>query len=199
MIAGEKQAWDILAELNPEDVSSRAKVSFDKSSGRYLLKSFLQDIFIPPKDRDIFGHSAESHFILNRLGRYSILSILWYLTSAKDIPSSGRLVKPSDITGGLIYQRGSHVLPLDKIAQKYGRYVQRFLKKGKELGGERLGYGDASLRLHPLPRVPITIILWGKDKEFSARCSLLLDSTCQFHLPADIIWSTAMMTVLIML
>ena len=60
-------------------------------------------------------------------------------------------------------------------------------------------YGDASLRLFPFPRVSVTIIVWKGDKEFASRADLLLDSTCELHLPVDIVWSTAMMSVLVML
>jgi hypothetical protein len=41
--------------------------------------------------------------------------------------------------------------------------------------------------------------LWLEDDEFPARLDLLFDSTCAMHLPTDIIWSIAMMSVLIML
>lgn len=199
MLTGEEQAWRILAELNPEDVCSRAKVDFDKLSGLYVLKSFLQDIYISPKNKEIFGHSPLSDLLLNKLNYYSKLAILWYLINAKNTPLSGKLKKPSDMSGGLIYLRGSHVLPLDKIAEKYGSNIQEFVKRGTELGGKPLNYGDASMRLFPFPRVPSVIILWKDDDEFSARSDLLFDSTCEVQLPTDIIWSTAMMSLLIML
>lgn len=198
MPTGEEQAWGILSELDPEDVCNRAKVAFNDSSGLYILSSFLQDIFVSPKDKEIFGHTPLSNFLINKLSRYSRLSILWYLINAKNIYPSGKLVKPADMLGGQIYLRGSHMLPLDKIAEKYGRDVSGFLKRGEELGGEQLDYGDAAIRLFPFPRVPVSILLWRDDGEFSSRSNLLFDSTCEFHLPADIIWSTAMMSVLIM-
>ena len=199
MLSGEAQAWNILAELAPEDICHRAKVSFDKLSGLYTLKSFLQSIFISPKERKMFGNSPISSFLLNKLNRYSELSVLYYLIGSKNITLSGKLVKPGDMSGGQIYLRGTHVLPLDRIAERYGGDIQGFLSRGRELGGERLGYGDASLRLFPFPRIPVVILVWKDDEEFSSRSGLLFDSTCEVHLPPDIIWSTAMMSLLIML
>lgn len=199
MPTGEQQAWRILLGLDPKDVCIRAKVTFDDLSGVYILKSFLQDIIITPKDKKIFGNSLVSDFLLKELGNYSRLSVLWYLISAKDIPLSGMLINPADMPGGQIYLNGSHALPLDKVAGKYGSDRQGFLKKGTELGGEQLNFGDASLRLHPFPRVPVSILLWENNEEFSARCNLLLDSTCKLQLPVDIIWATAMMSILIIL
>jgi hypothetical protein len=62
-----------------------------------------------------------------------------------------------------------------------------------------MDYGDTSVRLFPFPRVPVVLIIWKQDKEFPARADILLDSTCSEHLPTDIIWSTAMMSILTML
>ncbi len=47
--------------------------------------------------------------------------------------------------------------------------------------------------------MPVTLILWLGDEEFPPRADLLLDSSCEIHLPLDIIWSVAMLTVLMML
>lgn len=93
------------------------------------------------------------------------------------------------------------MLPVELIAEKYGNNgnIQEFIRRGKELGGEQFSFGDASVQLLPFPRIPVVLILWKKDEEFQARANLLLDSTCELQLPVDIIWSTAMMSLLIML
>jgi len=199
---GEEQAWKVLAEINPDDVCRQAKVKFDKSSSLYILKSFLQDIYISPQKKEISGHSPVSSLLLNKLEFYSRLSILGYLINTRNIPLSGELKKPSDMSGGLLFfSQGTHVLPLDMIAEKYGSQsnIQEFVRRGRELGGEQLNYGDVSIRLLPFPRIPVVLILWKNDDEFSARANLLFDSSCELQLPIDIIWSTAMMSLLIML
>ena len=71
--------------------------------------------------------------------------------------------------------------------------------KGKTLGGSIEQYGDASLRLYPLPRIPVVFSLWLEDEEFPARADLFFDSTCDLQLPTDIIWSIAMLCVLVLL
>ena len=199
MSTGEEQAWETLLCLESEDVCKRAKVAFDKESTSYILSSFSQDILVSPQVKEICGSSALSVFLLKDLAYYSRLSILWYLIGAKDIPLSGELIKPYNIAGGQIFISGSHRLPLDKIAQKYGCDPEGFLKRGKRLGGEKVGYADTSLQIFPFPRIPVTLLLWVKDEEFEAGCELLLDSTCEAHLPVDTLWATIMMTLLIML
>ena len=86
-----------------------------------------------------------------------------------------------------------------KIANKYGNNKQDFFERGKKYNAERLDYGDASIKLYPLPRIAIIIILWEQDDEFPARSDILLDASCEEHLSADMIWSLAMLSALIML
>ena len=137
--------------------------------------------------------------LLKKLESTLSLTALWYLTSAKDIPLSNRLIKPVNLPGGRIFDKGSHVLPLDELADRYGGNSHGFLAQGKKFGGEKLSYGDASIRLFPLPRIPTDLILWEGDEEFPANVNLLLDDTCILHMPTDIIWSTCLMSVMVML
>ncbi len=196
---GEWQAWEILEGIDPENVCSRAKVTYDRSLNIYTLNSFGQDIIVSMTGKAMHSDSQESDLLLNKLGDYSRLSILWYLVSAKDITLSGKLVRSEDLKGGSIYSKGSHVLPLDRIADKYGSDTEGFIQRGMEIGGEGLDYGDASLKIYPFPRVPIIVIIWKGDNEFASRSDILFDSTCELHLPVDIIWSTAMMSILMLL
>ncbi|MDO9287659.1 MAG: DUF3786 domain-containing protein, partial [Thermodesulfovibrionales bacterium] len=112
---------------------------------------------------------------------------------------SGRLIKPSDIKGGSLFFRGTHALPLDKIAEKYGSDKPAFIERSVRLNGKLLNYGDAAVELLPMPHIPATLILWLSDDEFPARADLLFDSTCEQHLPLDIMWSIAMLSTLVML
>ena len=49
----------------------------------------------------------------------------------------------------------------------------------------RCEFGDASIELYVLPRIPITIVVWQACDEFSARASILFDQTAASHLPLD--------------
>jgi len=108
-------------------------------------------------------------------------------------------MKPSALPGGDIFVRGTHVLPLDKIGERFGNDRQGFLAKGGELSGIRLEYGDVSLKLAPFPNLPIVLIVWSANEEFPANASLLLDSSCTAHMATDVIWATTTMTIELML
>lgn len=196
---GEDHAWQKIAISVPAEVCRRTGASFDEDSGTYVLNVFNASVAIHPGHREIRGTGGQSDLLLGKLPHYSRLSILWYLVQAQDIPSSGNLIHPRELNGGLIFIQGSHMLPLDKLALRYHGDMRGFLNTGETLGGERREFGDASIMLYPFPRIPVLLVLWGKEEEFPARAQLLLDATCSQHLPTDIIWSTAIMSIMVML
>jgi hypothetical protein len=103
------------------------------------------------------------------------------------------------LPGGDIFTKGTHIIPLDKAAAYFSKHDNEFLTAGKNLGGTQRDYGDMSLNILPFPRVPVVLILWLGDEEFPPTASLLFDSSCVSHLPPDIVWSTSMLVVEMML
>jgi hypothetical protein len=196
---GEDKAWEILASLSPEDVCKAASVTYDASVETYAISSFGMDLAVSVKNRTITSASPGGEVLLTRLSYFFRLSVLWYLVNAKDIACTGRPVKLEHLKGGDFFARGSHVLPLDAIANKYGKDKEGFIQRGVMFDGKIVKTGDVALRFSPLPRIPVTLALWLEDDEFPARADLLFDSTCELQIPLDIIWSVAMMSVLIML
>jgi hypothetical protein len=196
---GEDRAWELLAAMQPDDVCRDASVSYDSATRHYTIHSFGMDFRVSAANRTISSSAPGSEVLLQKLGYFFRLSILWYLVHARDVACTGRLVKLEGIKGGDIFTRGSHVLPLEPLARKYGRNREGFIEKGNSLGAEFEKLGDAALRLSPLPRIPVVLILWIEDEEFPARADLLFDSTCEMQMPTDIIWSVAMMSVLVMM
>jgi hypothetical protein len=199
MSTGEDKAWELIKSLDSADVCRNARASFDDHCRSYVLKSFGMDIHVEPQSKKLHCDGPNGTFLLEKIGYFSKVSILWYLVGARDIPLSGSLIKPENLKGGLIFFRGTHVLPLDRLAARYQHDNERFLSRGEELGGERVGYGDASVRLFPFPRVPAVIILRRGDDEFPPGADILFDSTCELHLALDVLWAVAMQSILIMM
>ena len=199
MSSGVKKAWEILGTLDPSHVCRNASVLFDENTVSYIVTVFCYDFNVCPARKTIHGNSSSAENLIERYGYFFIHSCLWYLIHAKDIHPSNRLVKTMNVKDGAMFFRGSHTLPLDNLANRYRDDKDAFLQKGKYLCAEVLTYGDASLKLFPMPKIPVVFILWQQDDEFPARADLLLDSTCDVHLPIEIIWSIAMLSTLIMM
>ena len=199
VFSGEENAWEKLSRLKPVDVCRKADVFYDRDTSSYILKSFGLDFSVSFLKREIKNLSEEGEIFVKRLAYFFVPSVLSYLVNAKEIPLSGRLIKPENLRGGEFFFKGSHLLPLEKVAEKYRDEKERFITRGRELKGRIANYGDASFEFLPLPRIPVTLILWLSDEEFPARTDILFDSTCEIQLSLDIIWSIAMMSILIFL
>jgi hypothetical protein len=197
---GEAKAWETLSGLNPKDVSGSANAAYDKTTGNFTIKSFGVDFVVSPGERTITSDNPQATLFLDRYKDFFRLALLWYMTSAKDIPLTGRLTRPIDVKGGQRFFTGTHVLPLDRIQEKFRKDKAGFILLGLKFGADIANFGDASIKLSPLPRVPVTIIHWLEDEEFSARTSLFFDSTVDYQISlSDIVWSVAMMSTLVML
>jgi hypothetical protein len=196
---GEAKAWETLAGLRPQDVCSGADAVYDESSRTYTIRAFGIDFFVSLDSKTITSGDPKSGLFLERYKDFFRLAVLWYMTSAKDIPPTGRLIRPLDVKGGQRFFSGTHVLPLDRIEDRLARDKVAFIERGLRFGAEIASYGDVAVRLYPLPRVPVTIILWLQDEEYPARATLFFDSTVDFQLSlSDMVWSVAMMTTLVM-
>jgi hypothetical protein len=194
--AGEARAWELLAAGNPAAVAVRAAVAYDPAGGCYRVPAFGRAFAVHPAHRRILGLEPGGDVFLERFADLFRLSVLWYLVRAAPARPSGALIKPAQLSGGDIFVKGSHVLPLDALAARYATRPQDFLAAGAALGGSPAAYGDAAVVLAPLPKIPVTLLLWAADDEFPARADLLFDATCRQHLPTDILWSLALLTVL---
>lgn len=199
IISGEDKAWEMLAGLLPDDVCRRSGALYDERSRLYSLSVFGALFSIDPHKRLIINLEPQGELFLTRLRYFFVLSLLWYMVKASDARPAGRLIKPTGMSGGDIFFRGSHVLPLESVAKKYAYDRKAFRERGLSHGGKVVEYGDAAIELYPFPKIPITVILWLADEEWDARADLLFDSTALQHLPIDVLWSVAMMSVLIFL
>ncbi len=195
-IPGEDQSWAKLATLDPAKVCHRVAAHFDEQTETYSLESYGCDISISPRDKKIFSSSPKGDDLLSKVD--ASLTLLWYLASSHPLPLSANLITPGSLPGGQILAIRTHVLPLEPLAETYAPPPESFIETGKMWGGEVLDYGDAAIQLWPLPQVPTTLILRTADEEFPALVNLLLDSSCKFQLPTDIIWATCMMSAMIL-
>jgi hypothetical protein len=195
---GERRAWELLAANKPELVCARSGAAFAAAEGTYCLASFGRRFTVHPGERRIAGLQAEGAAVLERHGDLLRLAALWYLVRATGDHPSGVLVSPARLPGGDLFAKGTHVLPLEALAARYATRPEAFLAAGAAFGGRPVPYGDAAVELPALPKVPVTLLLWTADDEFPARADLLFDATAPRHLPTDILWALAMLSLQLM-
>ena len=199
---GEEMAWDALLTLEPDVVCKNALVDFDTDTSTYKVRSFGLEFSVNLPKHEISCPEPRGEIFLGTFRDFFRLALLWYLASAKEIDPTGKLLKPGDVKGGHIYVHGTHKLPLGDLAEEYRSDAREFIEKGRGFGAEKLeGIGDAAIRLYPLPRVPVTMVLRAEDQEegFPSEVRVFFDSTLDFQVAPDIGWSLAMVSCLAML
>ena len=123
------------------------------------------------------------------------LCILAYLINAQDLPLANKFVGPEQLPSGQFFFRGQHSLPTKKLEEAFGKSPEQLYEVSKQFDTKRREFGDASIELYALPRIPLTIVIWRGDEEFDARASILFDQTAGTHLPLDALGALANLAV----
>ena len=178
--------WDELSVKEVNEVCVRAAVRHDEAQNCYLIP-FLHQVFrCYPENRLI---ECRDHGSPQKLSFQFYLILLTYLLRAQSIGLTGRMVTGNEIKGGDFFFKGPHALFTRPLEKRFGNDAKAFLKAGLLLGGSETDYGDVSVRLWPLPKIPLGYILWLADEEFPARVVVTFDSSIAEHFPLDVIWA----------
>jgi Domain of unknown function (DUF3786) len=175
----EEELWRNVQAMPPQEVAVCAMAEYDRENRTFGIRVYNEKFIVDVEKRLISSPDQvrKSHLLP--------LFLLHHLTCAKNIPLSNILVSPHQLTGGTFFFRGSHELPLPKIAEKFENNLEKFLERGKTLGGEKVDYGDAAVKLQLLPRIPLIFVLWKKDEEFESRVNLILDKSVEEQMNLD--------------
>ena len=183
--------WQQLGNLDPELTAKRAKCRYIADRAQYVLRFLNQEYVVDGGAREIFSHDDRQQ----ETGFLEQLCLLAYLTGAKDLPLADKLVQPETLPGGQFFFRGHHSLPTKKLETVFGRCPERLCETAERFGARRCKFGDASIKMYLLPRIPITIVIWAANEEFEARASILFDQTAADHLLLDALLTAANLAV----
>jgi len=110
--------------------------------------------------------------------------LLSHYSKAEPVEIAGKLVRFADLPGGHAYERAFLQRAVQPIAEAFGDEPEKLFECAKRLNGFALSYGDSSVEVPALPRIPLTIILWRKN-EFPASATILYDETASSYLPTE--------------
>ena len=182
--------WQQLLELDGDKVAQRAKCRYLEEPARYGITSLNRKYIINLQDKQVYSAKDSKP-----AGYIEELCILAYLINSKDIPLANKLTKAEVLPGGQFFFRGLHKLDTEKLEKAFGECPERLYKIADEFGAKRCEFGDASIQLNVLPRIPLTMVIWQSDEEFPARASVLFDETAAEQLPLDALWSAANLAI----
>lgn len=188
--------WEQLATFDPEETARRARCrhAADDPAGRFVITFLNKEYAVDLEDKTILllvgGVPQEAPGYLEQL------CILAYLINAKDVPLSNELVGEKSLPGGDFYFRAKpHELPTAKLEDAFGQRPEKLYDVMAAFDATRREFGDASIQLFVLPRLPLTITIWAGDEEFAARATVLFDKTAAEQLPLDALGAAAMVAI----
>jgi hypothetical protein len=178
-----------LAGENPQEVCKRALCEYDHVKGCYKLTMWGQeyDVFPnPSRIQRVGGNDLDP-------GNYSFLFIIQYLLHVKAFEIKNQWISEKDIPGGPTFFRGPHEVPTRLITGRFGNDLEGFQKACERLKGVPVHLGDSAFWFQITPRIPVAVVYWIGDEDFSAEAKILYDKTITQHLALDIIFALAVL------
>jgi hypothetical protein len=107
-----------------------------------------------------------------------------HYSQGKPIEIGGRLIKFRDLPGGYAYEGAFTKRAVSPIAEMFNEKLEMLIEVAKPLNGLKREYGDSSVEIPALPRIPMTYILWKSD-EFPTSATVLFDTSASHYLPTE--------------
>ena len=193
MLAGEEEAWNKLASLEPTKVVECTEAEYWEEEDVYVVLVFGKPYLVDYNQRLIREIGPEYHFHFEDSTHFNLLVPL-YLSSCTPAEPAGRLISPKSLPHGAAFFKGAHEIPEEVLAHHFGSNPDRLIEAGKKLEGTRTDGGDAAVIIPVFPKLPVTAILWVGDLEFPARAQMLLDASASRHFSLDALWAALILT-----
>lgn len=111
--------------------------------------------------------------------------LLHYFIQAKGTPVSNELISFKELAEGAGYFPTFYQRAIKPLVTYFGNEPHRLLDMARLLGGHEADYGDVSVTINALSRVPLTLVLWRGDAEFPPEGSIMFDRTISDYLPTE--------------
>ncbi len=185
--------WAQLEKLDCTKTAQRAKCKYLNDQRHYIVRLLNTEYIVNLSGRNVYSNHADS---LQKPETFlEEICLLAYLINAKDMPLANKLVRVEALPGGQFFFRGPHRLPAEKLEKAFGTHPESLLQISEQFEAKICEFGDASVTLYTLPRLPLTIVIWRGCEEFDARASILFDQTADSQLPLDALLVAVKLTV----
>jgi hypothetical protein len=120
--------------------------------------------------------------------------LLHYLNLAEDVKITGEWIAYQEVPDGKFYLDAFVRRAKNPMVQGFGNNPELLVELAKEVyGATPLEQGDVGVAIQALPLIPVALILWKGDDEFSPEGTILFDRTVSQVLSAeDIAWLAGM-------
>ncbi|MBW2660320.1 MAG: DUF3786 domain-containing protein, partial [Deltaproteobacteria bacterium] len=156
-----------LAEQNPADICRRAGCSYDTDNRSYRIDLWVNEYEVDPAQCPAQCRVTGINDDFTPPHEYFDLFIIYYLLRAKELRLNGEWISEKDIPGGSGFFRGPHDIPTEMICNRFHNDIGAFKKRCEQLHGTAIDMGDAAFTFRIAPRIPVTVLYWTGDEDFS--------------------------------
>jgi len=185
--------WEKLNTINPKKTAKYAQCKYDTEKNEYNIEMLAREYTVNTDEKRIFAIDSQGRQF-NAVFLEQLV-ILAYLVNANETKLAGKLVGPDALDAGKFFFRGPHTLPTKKLKNAFGHDPSLIHKSLDHITGKQCQYGDASIEITTLPKLPLVFVIWAGDDEFPPRASILFDKSAAEQLPLDAISAAVIITV----
>ena len=120
--------------------------------------------------------------------------ILHYLMAESTKKLTGNWIAYREIQGASFYFSAFVKRAIDPLKKVFGQNIPGLSKAAKYISGKSIDIGDVGFEFKFFPKVPLQLILWEGDDEFSPEANILFDETIgEILSPEDVAWLSGML------
>jgi hypothetical protein len=184
-----------LADKNPDLLSgfSGATIQRDAGGDPSLAFVFLgRPVRIPWPEMEIRTEDNDGSLSIQQ----QILIFHYFLGAwrSSGIKPTGDWIAYREVPDGRFYLDAFLKRAKGPLVQAFGEQPERLVELAQsKYEAEPFDQGDSAVIFHPLPLVPLALVLWRGDEEFPPEGNVLFDRSISFVLSAeDIAWLAGM-------
>jgi len=170
-----------LAAASPLQLADHTGASYDPDAAEFRLAVFGQEHRLP------FPGLVAVEAGSGQVAPVAIQALLmYYFQTADGAPLEGRWVSFADLPDGRFYAPAFQGYTGQRILQIFGQELEALAEAAGALGAQPLALGSAAWAFQALPRLPVGLVYWQGDEDFSSTCQVLFDASLSHYLPTDV-------------
>lgn len=184
-----------IAAKDPQDIGRKAGVDYLRERQCFAFEFIGRPIYVTfPECRLGLVQGGEEIPLTEQV------LILHYLNQADGTPEQNEPITYREVPSGEFYYPAFFKRAEAPLLKAFGLKPELLPPAALELKGIPLtGHGDVAAQFRPLPRVPVTLVVWAGDDEFEPSAKILFDRSIPHYLTTeDIAWVSGMIVYRLM-
>lgn len=169
---------EIFRTKDPEDMSTRAAVSWDNDRQVFLVPYLNTEVEVTYPTGDVTSNESNLPIV-------DSIMVLHYLVHATGLPIQNNLISFKELPDGAIYNDPFTKRAITPFIKNFSNNIDKLKEWASKFGGKPAELGDVSYTIPIFPRVSITYVLWEGDDEFPPNATILFDRSAGAYLPTE--------------